>query len=390
MKKTNLIIATLISSILLCSCFPSEEITNTENNVPLSNIRTNEFVEEKMKSIKETLTIADNVIQGTPSEHITINITNNSCDNNLEPLNFKYHSFSEKELEGIFTNPMISATYRNDSQIKIREDVEYENYNIISITTDRDKIISGAGWVKYTTSESELNDLNLLVSYNSTNIRDDIDDIYSRNLPFKINTNDYLNNANEILSTLNIKCSSEPSVYYLDKETLSYRYETDSNEAKHFDNDYLLICYNDFSYNNIKIYNSPVQWTYSGAYDGTSFYMLINADNNQIVYFKGNGLFDINSVTPISSPQKTISLLDAVCVATHEYTQILTPNDIQISNAYLNYIPVKEDAKIIWIPCWIIESNQSVDIWNEKNNEYYTKTIKEKKYINALNGKVMR
>lgn len=388
MRKLIKILFCGISSFLLCSCFPQEEINYEKSSGQMNSVEYSETDWENIRDIKDNLRIEDEMIKGDPDSSVSINIKDKSYDGETGVLKFLYHSFTEQEIENLFDSDLFYENriinYKN-----CYDDEVYEGYKVISVKTDSDRILSGRGLIKYTTNKADDEELQFLVGYDSPNIRSDIDKAFSQNIPENINISDYTEKTGMILSKLDISYDSEPSVYYLNKNDLAYQYRVLSDEEKEYSNDYILLCYNNFIYNNTEMYNSPVQWRYSGSFSGSSFYIIINAENGKIEFLKGDGLIDEKSLCLLSSCDKCIPLIDAVSIAAYEYMKVINTSEILISDASLKYVPAFDDNKTIMIPCWIINAESSTDIWNEKLKEIQNFSKNDKVFINAVNGMVM-
>ena len=281
-----------------------------------------------------------------------------------------------------FNNKVIVKKTSHDDEI-------LNGYKNIFIKSDDAFGGSSAGEIRYETNKIESNNIFLILRGYKTNIRDDIKDIFSKNIPNNLNTENYIKRTDTLLAELNILNTSSPTIYYIDKDSLSLENDNMQNDSKTFNDNYILIVYDNFQINNIDLNKNPISWNFAGSWFESYFFALINTSNNEIELLQGTGLYDLNSIKETSSCSPVISINDAIIAAACEYNKKITQKNTLISDAVLNYVPIIDNNQTLLIPAWAITITSKSQMWNEKIQQYSDYNKESTIFVNALNGKVM-
>ena len=374
--KEYILLALVLFSTCLCSCFPSDNL----NTSSLGNIT---YVDNSGDFTGDSLTIDNGFIKGNLSENISVKVKNVQVDQKLCPLEFKYNMYTEEQIiNTFFNNKVIVKKTSHDDEI-------LNGYKNIFIKSDDAFGGSSAGEIRYETNKIESNNIFLILRGYKTNIRDDIKDIFSKNIPNNLNTENYIKRTDTLLAELNILNTSSPTIYYIDKDSLSLENDIMQNDIKTFNDNYILIVYDNFQINNIDLNKNPISWNFAGSWFESYFFALINTSNNEIELLQGTGLYDLNSIKETSSCSPVISINDAIIAAACEYNKKITQKNTLISDAILNYVPIIDNNQTLLIPAWAITITSKSQMWNEKIQQYSDYNKESTIFVNALNGKVM-
>ncbi len=374
--KEYILLALVLFSTCLCSCFPSDNL----NTSSLGNIT---YVDNSGDFTGDSLTIDNGFIKGNLSENISVKVKNVQVDQKLCPLEFKYNMYTEEQIiNTFFNNKVIVKKTSHDDEI-------LNGYKNIFIKSDDAFGGSSAGEIRYETNKIESNNIFLILRGYKTNIRDDIKDIFSKNIPNNLNTENYIKRTDTLLAELNILNTSSPTIYYIDKDSLSLENDNMQNDSKTFNDNYILIVYDNFQINNIDLNKNPISWNFAGSWFESYFFALINTSNNEIELLQGTGLYDLNSIKETSSCSPVISINDAIIAAACEYNKKITQKNTLISDAILNYVPIIDNNQTLLIPAWAITITSKSQMWNEKIQQYSDYNKESTIFVNALNGKVM-
>lgn len=374
--KEYILLALVLFSTCLCSCFPSDNL----NTSSLGNIT---YVDNSGDFTGDSLTIDNGFIKGNLSENISVKVKNVQVDQKLCPLEFKYNMYTEEQIiNTFFNNKVIVKKTSHDDEI-------LNGYKNIFIKSDDAFGGSSAGEIRYETNKIESNNIFLILRGYKTNIRDDIKDIFSKNIPNNLNTENYIKRTDTLLAELNILNTSSPTIYYIDKDSLSLENDNMQNDSKTFNDNYILIVYDNFQINNIDLNKNPISWNFAGSWFESYFFALINTSNNEIELLQGTGLYDLNSIKETSSCSPVISINDAIIAAACEYNKKITQKNTLISDAVLNYVPIIDNNQTLLIPAWAITITSKSQMWNEKIQQYSDYNKESTIFVNALNGKVM-
>ena len=374
--RKYILLALVLFSTCLCSCFPSDNL----NTSSLGNIT---YVDNSGDFTGDSLTIDNGFIKGNLSENISVKVKNVQVDQKLCPLEFKYNMYTEEQIiNTFFNNKVIVKKTSHDDEI-------LNGYKNIFIKSDDAFGGSSAGEIRYETNKIESNNIFLILRGYKTNIRDDIKDIFSKNIPNNLNTENYIKRTDTLLAELNILNTSSPTIYYIDKDSLSLENDNMQNDSKTFNDNYILIVYDNFQINNIDLNKNPISWNFAGSWFESYFFALINTSNNEIELLQGTGLYDLNSIKETSSCSPVISINDAIIAAACEYNKKITQKNTLISDAILNYVPIIDNNQTLLIPAWAITITSKSQMWNEKIQQYSDYNKESTIFVNALNGKVM-
>ena len=374
--KEYILLALVLFSTCLCSCFPSDNL----NTSSLGNIT---YVDNSGDFTGDSLTIDNGFIKGNLSENISVKVKNVQVDQKLCPLEFKYNMYTEEQIiNTFFNNKVIVKKTSHDDEI-------LNGYKNIFIKSDDAFGGSSAGEIRYETNKIESNNIFLILRGYKTNIRDDIKDIFSKNIPNNLNTENYIKRTDTLLAELNILNTSSPTIYYIDKDSLSLENDNMQNDSKTFNDNYILIVYDNFQINNRDLNKNPISWNFAGSWFESYFFALINTSNNEIELLQGTGLYDLNSIKETSSCSPVISINDAIIAAACEYNKKITQKNTLISDAILNYVPIIDNNQTLLIPAWAITITSKSQMWNEKIQQYSDYNKESTIFVNALNGKVM-
>ena len=109
--KEYILLALVLFSTCLCSCFPSDNL----NTSSLGNIT---YVDNSGDFTGDSLTIDNGFIKGNLSENISVKVKNVQVDQKLCPLEFKYNMYTEEQIiNTFFNNKVIVKKTSHDDEI---------------------------------------------------------------------------------------------------------------------------------------------------------------------------------------------------------------------------------------------------------------------------------
>ncbi len=363
----KMFLLSLCFSIMLTGCV----LKNNKNGIYGNGI---EYVEEE-KCDTKNLIIDNGEISGFIGNNIKVDISETLVLDSASMIKYNLMKYNPDIIKELFfkNEDIISEEFENNDS--------FPGYLRGGISSEKARSILNEDGFHYTTERVRDRDVARIIKSQRISIRKDIAQVFCKPIPDGIDVSAYKEKTEQILNTLNIEYYKEPVLYYIDRETLAEENAVFNDSEINFDADYVLVFYDDFSIDDMPIYDDMVNWMHAGEWSEMGVISLFNIENDEMEYFETIGMYDSTSIEKQNN-DNIINVVDALSVAAHYFDKSNLFNDVFISDTKLSYVPIYENGQMFFVPSWVF-SFSSFDSENNKN------ILIKNVFINAFSGKVM-
>ncbi len=196
---------------------------------------------------------------------------------------------------------------------------------------------------------------------------------------------DYRNKCLDLASAFGVELNVEPVCYYIYKDALLAADDNEAEEKVVADSDYILLVYENFKINGIRIYNDKVSWMHAGEWTEPQVYFLFDAKSGSLEYYKFNCIYDSDTLQS-EDAFAVVDVKNAVGIAAEYFEKTNIAETVCISDVELCYVPEYAENQMLYDPAWVVTFSMpdgTNDIIQDGEADI------QKIFINAINGKVM-